>query len=140
MHHSTVIFCLRAIFAALIAGGWTFQIVFIQVIVVGLLFFMAWFAGRILYGAHLAGSMGGFANLILSQEIRPRDNDAEDKQWFLAMSTTAKLQAVFLTYDVPVALFLTYFGSGGWGALYLGSAAVIHVLLKTVRGQIEVSY
>ena len=140
MHHSKVIFCLRAIFAALITGGWAYQILFVQVIVVGLIFFMAWFAGRILYGAHLAGSMGGFAILILSQEIRPRDDDEEDKQWFLAMSITAKLQAVFLTYDVPVALLLTYFGSGGWGTLYLGSATVIHVLLKTVRDQIEVSY
>ena len=105
MHHSTVIFCIRALFATLIAVGWVYQLVFVSV--------------------------------ILSQTILTGDDDAETKRWFLGMSETTKLWSVFLTYDVPIAMLLTYFGSGGWGALYLGAATVLHVLLKTVRGQLE---
>ena len=139
MHHSTVIFCIRTLFAALVAAGWTHQIIIVQIIVVGLILFMAHFAGRILYGAYRAGSMTGFAGVVLSQAIPPGDGDAEDKHWFLSMSETKKLWSVFLTYDVPIAMLLTYCGSGGWGALYLGAATVLHILLKTVRGQLEAS-
>jgi len=137
MHHSTVIFCIRTLFAALVAVGWVCQLVVVQIIVVGLILFMAHFAGRILYGAHRAGSMAAFASVMLSQTIQTGDDDAEDKRWFLNMSETRKLWSMFLTYDVPIAMLLTYFGSVGWGALYLGAATVLHILLKTVRGQFE---
>ena len=137
MHHSTVIFCIRTLFAALVAVGWGSQLVVVQIIVVGSILFVAHFAGRILYSAHRAGSMAGLVSVILSQTILTGDDDAEDKRWFLSMSETPKLWSVFLTYDVPIAVLLTYFGPGGWGALYLGAATVLHVLLKTVRGQLE---
>lgn len=140
MHHSRVIFCLRALFASLIAAGWAYQIVFVQVIVVGIILFVAYFAERILYGAYLAGSMAGFARVLVSQKMPAGEDDAVEKEWFLAMSETPKLQAVFLTYDIPLALLMTYFGSGGWAALYLGAATVLHILLKTVRGQFETSH